>query len=72
MGLGGSKHNYSLSNEEMTQLCYETGFRPHQIKKLFNRFQFLDADGDGYLTKEEILGIPEVSSKSRTLTVFPV
>ena len=60
MGGSSSKHDYHLSEEELNRVKEATGFNTAQVRRLFHRFQVLDVDGVGYLTKDELLRVQEV------------
>lgn len=61
MGSFFSTDFFGLEPREVQQLQAETGFTRGNIKRLFHRFQHLDKDGKGYLTKQDLMSIPEVS-----------
>jgi len=60
----------SLSPEELRQLKAETGFTDDNIKRLYSRFQHLDKDRKGYLEKQDLMDIPEVSAKTILFSSF--
>ena len=64
MGGSSTKHDYHLTDEELNRVKEETGFTTAQVKRLFHRFQVLDVDGVGYLTKDELLRVQEVRRAS--------
>jgi len=45
---------------EAQQLQAETGFSKANIKRLHHRFDHLDKEKKGYLTKKDLMAIPEV------------
>jgi len=49
-----------LQKDEIQLISKETGFSASQIKRLYNRFTSLDKDTTGYLTKQDLLRIPEL------------
>lgn len=56
----GSNSSILLQKEEINTISNETGFSPNQIKRLYNRFTALDKDNAGYLTRQDLLRIPEL------------
>ena len=62
MGQRQVKPDYQLSDEEYEMIKNETGFSRAQIKRLFLRFKYLDANKNGFLTRDELLNIKEVSN----------
>ena len=56
----GSNSSLLLQREEIQSIENETGFTSSQIKRLYNRFTSLDKDTTGYLTKQDLLRIPEL------------
>ncbi|RNA13593.1 calcineurin B homologous 1 [Brachionus plicatilis] len=56
----GSNSSILLQKEEINAIAIETGFSPNQIKRLYNRFTALDKDKAGYLTRNDLLRIPEL------------
>lgn len=49
--------NYSLDKEDRDIIANQTGFTKQQINRLFSRFQALDVEGKGYLTRNEMLNL---------------
>ena len=56
----GSNSSVLLQKDEIQLISNETGFTPNQIKRLYNRFTSLDKDDTGYLSKQDLLRIPEL------------
>lgn len=56
----GSNSSMLLQKDEIQLISNETGFSPNQIKRLYNRFTSLDKDNTGYLSKQDLLRIPEL------------
>lgn len=56
----GSNSSMLLQKDEIQLIANETGFSPSQIKRLYNRFTSLDKDNTGYLSKQDLLRIPEL------------
>lgn len=56
----GSNSSMLLQKDEVQLISKETGFTPNQIKRLYNRFTSLDKDTTGYLSKQDLLRIPEL------------
>ena len=50
-----------LSDDFVNDLMQETGFNRSQIHKLYIRFQHLDKDKKGYLVREDLINVPQVS-----------
>lgn len=72
MGAFGS-HEETLREEEIEELVEISGLEPNHIVKLFERFRALDTDSNGYLTRSELLRLPELSMNSlrnRVLSQF--
>ena len=60
MGAGGS-HDDELRPEEIAELVEVSGFTRAEVEHLYHRFRRLDSKGHGYLTKQELLRIPELA-----------
>jgi calcineurin B homologous protein 1 len=56
----GSNSSILLQKDEIQKLSSETGFNANQIKRLYNRFHSLDKRDTGFLTKDDLLLIPEL------------
>ena len=68
MGSESSK----LPDQTITQISSETGFTKPQIEALWKRYQVLDTDQKGYLTREDFLNLPELAINPVSLSViFP-
>jgi len=66
----GNEH--SLSREEIHGIAQ---FNERDIKRLYNRFRALDADGNGQLDPSEILGLAELTENplvQRVISIFDV
>lgn len=50
-----------LSEAFVADLMQETGFNKTQIHRLYIRFQHLDKDKKGYLVKDDLMNVPQVS-----------
>lgn len=57
----GNKSSLMLQDEEIKQISGETGFSHLQIEKLFSRFANLDRGNLGYLTRNDLMNIPELA-----------
>lgn len=60
MGAGGS-HEDELRPEEIAELMDVSGFTRPEVEHLYARFRRLDTQNQGYLTKKELLRIPELA-----------
>jgi len=57
----GNKPSFLLQDEEITLISDETGFTPAQIERLYSRFTALDKSGNGSLSRQDCLAIPELA-----------
>lgn len=57
----GGKQSVQLSQEENEEVATKTGFTRPQINKLYHRFTLLDKDSKGYLSRDDLLAIPELA-----------
>ncbi|KAI0985744.1 hypothetical protein GJ496_011069 [Pomphorhynchus laevis] len=57
----GTSASVILQDHEIEEIQTATGFRPKQIHRLFNRFKHLDKQDTGFLSREDLLSIPEVN-----------
>ncbi|CAF0939235.1 unnamed protein product [Didymodactylos carnosus] len=58
----GSNQTVLLEQDIVRDICEETGFTSKQVQRLYGRFKALEKQGvDGYLTRESLMSIPEVS-----------
>jgi calcineurin B family protein 1 len=57
----GSKASIQLREEDIRKFQEETGFSANQIVRLYSRFTSLDKSGNGYLSCEDFLRIPELA-----------
>lgn len=57
----GNKPSFMLQDEEITLIGEETGFSPAQIERLYSRFTALDKGGNGSLSCQDCLAIPELA-----------
>jgi len=57
----GNKAPSILQDEEIDHINRETGFSHSEIEKLFSRFAHLDRTGSGFLTKNDLIQIPELA-----------
>mmetsp|Transcript_11092 Transcript_11092/g.13862 ORF Transcript_11092/g.13862 Transcript_11092/m.13862 type:complete len:184 (-) Transcript_11092:690-1241(-) len=60
MGAGGS-HDEGLRPDEVDDLVEFSGFTKHDVEKLYSRFRKLDRQGVGFITRAELLKIPELA-----------
>ena len=60
--MGGFWSKDDLSADFVQELMDETGFNQKQIHRLYIRFRHLDKDKKGYLTKEDLLRLPQVNT----------
>lgn len=63
----------SLRLDEVDELQDATNFSHKEIKRLFKRFQKLDKDGNGNISREEFMDIPQLAVNplaSRVVTIF--
>ncbi|MEN2497292.1 MAG: Ca2+-binding actin-bundling protein (actinin), alpha chain (EF-Hand protein superfamily) [Marteilia pararefringens] len=58
--MGISTSHQDLLHDEAQALCDETGFSISQINKFYYRFSNLDSGSKGYLSKEDLMKIPEL------------
>merc|ERR1712193_194781 len=65
-GLSLPTHFHSLSSElpetEIEELLASTGFDRHHVHNLYHRFKHLDTQNRGYLTRHDLLSIPEIDN----------
>ena len=59
--MGNWRSYEALPEEFIIQIQNKTGYTAIQIEKLWNRFNVLDKDSKGYLTREDFLNISELS-----------
>ena len=57
----GNKPSFMLQDEEITLISEETGFSSAQIERLYSRFTALDRNGNGSLSRQDCLAIPELA-----------
>ena len=57
----GNRPSFMLQDEEITLISEETGFSPAQIERLYSRFTALDKGGNGSLSCQDCLAIPELA-----------
>ncbi|CAF0926611.1 unnamed protein product [Didymodactylos carnosus] len=57
----GSNASIMLQQDDIQNICQETGFTSKQVQRLYSRFKSLDKRNCGFLTREDLLCIPEVS-----------
>jgi len=57
----GSNASIMLQQEDLQNICQQTGFTVKQVQRLYSRFKTLDKRDCGYLTREDLLCIPEVN-----------
>eukprot|EP00735_Rhodelphis_limneticus_P001992 TRINITY_DN12732_c0_g1::TRINITY_DN12732_c0_g1_i1::g.28699::m.28699 TRINITY_DN12732_c0_g1::TRINITY_DN12732_c0_g1_i1::g.28699 ORF type:complete len:178 (-),score=20.13,sp/P42322/CANB1_NAEGR/67.80/7e-83,EF-hand_1/PF00036.27/3.1e-05,EF-hand_1/PF00036.27/7.6e-07,EF-hand_1/PF00036.27/4.7e-06,EF-hand_1/PF00036.27/4.5e-05,EF-hand_7/PF13499.1/1.3e-10,EF-hand_7/PF13499.1/1.3e-12,EF-hand_6/PF13405.1/0.0007,EF-hand_6/PF13405.1/0.00024,EF-hand_6/PF13405.1/8.2e-05,EF-hand_6/PF13405.1/1.8,EF-hand_5/PF13202.1/0 len=69
MGQAGS----NLSADEVNKLQDGSHFTESEIKRIYKRFQKLDKNGNGLVSKDEFLEIPELASNplvNRVISIF--
>ncbi|CAM2725775.1 unnamed protein product [Rotaria socialis] len=57
----GSNASIMLQQEDLQNICQQTGFTTKQVQRLYSRFKALDKRDCGFLTREDLLCIPEVN-----------
>ena len=57
----GSSQSNKIQSDKISELSSETGFKAREIQHLFVRFNQLDEEGKGYLTRADFLRIPELT-----------
>lgn len=57
----GNKSSFMLQDEEINLISQETGFSSTQIEKLYTRFTSLDKEGNGSLSRDDFLRVPELA-----------
>ncbi|UJR08131.1 hypothetical protein I4U23_012407 [Adineta vaga] len=57
----GSNASIMLQQEDLQNICQQTGFTGKQVQRLYSRFKALDKNDCGYLTREDLQCIPEVN-----------
>ncbi|VDI10672.1 serine/threonine-protein phosphatase 2B regulatory subunit [Mytilus galloprovincialis] len=57
----GARASIQLQDEEIEEIQNETGFSRNQIIRLYSRFESLDKSGNGFLSREDFLRIPELA-----------
>ncbi|CAF0719928.1 unnamed protein product [Adineta steineri] len=57
----GSNASIMLQQEDLQNICQQTGFTAKQVQRLYSRFKTLDKRDCGFLTREDLLCIPEVN-----------
>jgi calcineurin B family protein 1 len=57
----GNSSSHSLPQDQIQNIVDNTNFNSKQVVRLYERFQRLDKDETGYLTKEDFLKIPELA-----------
>ncbi|XP_063729315.1 calcineurin B homologous protein 1-like [Symsagittifera roscoffensis] len=57
----GSRNSCMLQPDEILEIKYKTSFTEKQIERLYSRFTALDKEQKGFLTKNDLLRIPELS-----------
>ncbi|UJR38186.1 hypothetical protein I4U23_030860 [Adineta vaga] len=57
----GSNASIMLQQEDIQNICQQTGFTAKQVQRLYSRFKTLDKRDCGFLTREDLLCIPEVN-----------
>lgn len=57
----GNSQAHQLPQAQIDNIAQNTNFTNRQISRLYERFQRLDKDQTGFLTKEDFLKIPELA-----------
>jgi len=57
----GSNASIMLQQEDLQNICQQTGFTAKQVQRLYSRFKILDKRDCGFLTREDLFCIPEVN-----------
>jgi len=57
----GSNASIMLQQEDLQNICQQTGFTTKEVQRLYSRFKILDKRDCGFLTREDLLCIPEVN-----------
>ncbi|CAD5230412.1 unnamed protein product [Bursaphelenchus xylophilus] len=59
--MGNKPSGPMLDEEEIQGICASTGFNRNQLLRLHRRFVELDRDGNGYLTKDDMMRITKLN-----------
>ncbi|CAL2045168.1 hypothetical protein CAEBREN_04845 [Caenorhabditis brenneri] len=57
----GNSSSLMLRDEEIDEIMNETEFNRNQIVRLYSRFLSLDKKGQGYLSRDDFLNVPELA-----------
>ncbi|CAB3397298.1 unnamed protein product [Caenorhabditis bovis] len=57
----GNNSTLMLRDEEIEEIMNETEFNRNQIVRLYSRFLSLDKRGQGYLSRDDFLNVPELA-----------
>jgi Ca2+-binding EF-hand superfamily protein len=66
----GSKQSVTLSPDESQEVANRTGFSIAQVNKLYHRFNLLDKDSKGHLSRDDLLAIPELAMNPLGKTII--
>ncbi|XP_003385569.1 PREDICTED: calcineurin B homologous protein 1-like [Amphimedon queenslandica] len=69
----GNSSSINLTEEDYEQIRAETGFDNSQIRRLYSRFSHLDKRSKGYLTRQDLMLIPDLAINplgTRIIDVF--
>ena len=59
--MGVAASSTDLQTADINELERDSGFRPGEVKKLYDRFRKLDRTGRGFIRREDLLKIPELA-----------
>ncbi|XP_057299659.1 calcineurin B homologous protein 1-like [Hydractinia symbiolongicarpus] len=59
--MGSKCSTIQLDESDIEEIQKETGFSPSQIKRLYSRFSNLDKDNNAFLSRNDLLRIPELA-----------
>ncbi|KIH50791.1 hypothetical protein ANCDUO_19127, partial [Ancylostoma duodenale] len=57
----GNSSSLMLRDEEIDEIAKETEFNRNQIVRLYSRFLSLDKKGQGFLSRDDFLNVPELA-----------
>ncbi|GMR47033.1 hypothetical protein PMAYCL1PPCAC_17228 [Pristionchus mayeri] len=57
----GGNNSVMLKDEEINMIAEETEFNRSKIARLYSRFISLDKKGQGHLTREDLMSVPELA-----------
>merc|ERR1712131_312836 len=68
----GSGQSTQLDKEESKEIAKNTGFTNSQVNNLYKRFNELDKQDKGYLSREDILLIPEFNLNPLAIRIIGI